>query len=86
MGRRDVFRLLREVLRNQIVAINKRLAHLIRAVSVLVANFGSLARGHLSPQVILEALTIHDAFIIIDVAFHTGVKFVGLSRAIRIPR
>ena len=84
VGRRDILRLLREVLRNQIVAIDERLAHLVRAVSVPVANFGSVARGHLPAQVILEALTIHDAIIIIDVAFHTGVKIVGFSRALRI--
>ena len=86
MGRRDILGLLREVLRNQIVAIDQWLAHLVRAVSVPVANFGSVGRGHLPAQVILEALTIHDAIIIIDVAFHTGVKIVDFSRALRIAR
>ena len=86
VGRRDILRLLREVLRNQIVAIDQRLAHLVRAVSVPVANFGSVTRGHLPAQVILEALTIHHAIIIIDVAFHTGVKIVCFSRALRITR
>ena len=54
--RRDHLRLLREVLRNQVVTIHERLAHhLVRAVGVPMAHFDPVAR--ISSQVIFEATT-----------------------------
>ena len=69
MGRRDIFRLLRKVLRNQIISVDQRMAHLVRAVGVSVANLDSVACGRL--EVVLETFAIG----------HVD-EIVGFSRAL----
>ena len=71
MGR-DQLGLFGEVLRDQLISVDQRLAHSVRAVSVAMVALGSFASVRV--KVVFEAATalFNRA---IDVAFETGVEF-----------